>query len=112
VQFDEAAGKPTAGCFEISKLDLDPDRVGIQADCQVSEVKISKGADGKEVEGASRPITNRCKDELVELLEKTESGGKVGHVATHETPKPAEEAQGQQFPCWRPSFQPFVCLDA
>jgi cytochrome c oxidase subunit III len=110
VMFDEAAGKPTAGCFEISKLDMDPDRVGIQADCQVTEVKL--GADGKELPGPGRAITTQCRDELVELLEKTESGGKVDHVATHETPKPAEEAEGQKFPCWRPSYQPFVCLDA
>jgi cytochrome c oxidase subunit III len=114
VQYDMTADKPTAGCFEISKLDLDPDRVGIQADCDVSEVKISKDSSGKEVEGASRPITDRCDDELVDLLEKIEGGGHVAKVATHETagPEKAEEHKEQKkFPCWRPSYQPAVCQD-
>ena len=114
VVFDPAAGKPTSGCFEVSKLDLDPDRVGIQADCQVSEVKISKGSDGKIVEGASRPITEKCDDELVDLLERTEAGKHVGDIPTRETPKSVlgeEQKHGQQFPCWRPAYQPAVCLD-
>jgi cytochrome c oxidase subunit III len=115
VVFDQAAGKPSAGCFEVSKLDLDPNKVGIQAECDVAEVKISKGADGKEVEGASRPITERCADELVELLERTEGGAHVGDIGTHENTKEAQQDSdkkvAQKFPCWRPAFQPAVCLD-
>jgi cytochrome c oxidase subunit III len=113
VVFDAAAGKPSAGCFEVSKLDLDPNRVGIQAECDVQEVKLSKGADGKPVEGASRPITERCTDELVELLERTEGGAHVGDVGTHENTNEAHEDKKvpQKFPCWRPAYQPAVCLD-
>ncbi|HEY1817701.1 MAG TPA: cytochrome c oxidase subunit 3 [Kofleriaceae bacterium] len=114
VDYDMAADKPTSGCFEISKLDLDPNRVGIQADCQVTEVQISKDSKGKDVEGASRPITDRCDDELVDLLEKIEGGGHAGDVPTHETAgaeSADEKAHHQKFPCWRPSYQPAVCQD-
>jgi len=114
VAYDQAADKPTAGCFEISKIDLDPNRVGIQADCDVTEVKITKGADGKEVEGASTAITDRCRDELVEMLERTEAGKHLGNVPTRDTQGAVlgeEQKHGQKFPCWRPAYQPAVCQD-
>ena len=52
-------GKALEGCYEISKIDLDAERPGIQADCVVTELTGT----------ASRPITNRCRDELQELLD-------------------------------------------
>ena len=101
VIWDDAAGKPKDGCFEISKIDLDPETVGIQADCQVTEVQVHKGADGKEVEGASRPITEKCDDELVDELQKVS-----GQAGDGEAKKAAPK-----YPCWMPAYQPAVCQD-
>ena len=105
VVYDAAAEKATAGCFEVSKIDLDPQTPGIQADCQVDEVKISEQG-GKEVDGAKRPITERCDDELVDLLQKTR-GGEHADVAEGE----ATKKDVQKYPCWRPAYQPDVCAD-
>src|SRR5262249_16095373 len=83
-------GKADAGCFEIRKIDQDPHTPGLQADCNVTEVKlsVSKGPDGKSVEHetGSRSITERCPD-----------------------PRPGEEGHEPKFPCWRPAYQPAVC---
>jgi cytochrome c oxidase subunit III len=85
------SGKAAEGCFEIEKIDQDPHAPGIQADCTVNEVT---GA-------ASRPITEKCRDELVELL----NGEAAEAEAKGEKPPP------QKYPCWRPAYQPAVCPD-
>lgn len=90
VDWDFGTGKAKEGCFEIAAIDLEPDRAGIQADCQVSEVSGSQ----------STPIANRCEDELQNLLD-----GKHA-VNGHHAPPAAST-----FPCWRPAFQPAVCPD-
>src|SRR5262249_28091697 len=69
VKWDYGKEKATEGCFEASTIDQDRELEGVQADCQVNEVKlqISDGPDGKEVEKelSSRPITIRCPEEKV-----------------------------------------------
>jgi cytochrome c oxidase subunit III len=84
IKWDIGAGKATAGCYEQSAIDLDPKQAGVQAKCEVSEVKLSGG---KQV--SSRPITNMCAD-------------KIGDGAEHAKNK---------YPCWKPSYQPAVCPD-
>lgn len=84
IKWDFGTGKAKEGCFEQSAIDLDPREAGVQAECQVSEVKYSKG---KEV--ASRPITNVCADKIGE----------------------GEEWEKNKYPCWKPSYQPAVCPD-
>src|SRR5690606_11135703 len=84
IKWDFGAGKATEGCFEQSTIDLDPREPGVQAECEVSEVKLSGG---KEV--SSKPITNQCAD----LIGK------------------GEEHAKNQYPCWKVSYQPAVCPD-
>ena len=91
VEWDKGADQAKEGCFEIEKIDQDPHTPGIQADCTVSEVRG----------GSSKPIVNRCRDELSELL----SGE---HAAAAEK---GEHAEAPKFPCWRPAYQPAVCPD-
>jgi cytochrome c oxidase subunit 3 len=91
VKWDAGAGKAAEGCFEIEKIDQDPRAPGIQADCTVTEVRGS----------TSTPITNKCRDELVELL----SGEHAENEAKGKQP------EAQKFPCWRPAYQPAVCPD-
>jgi cytochrome c oxidase subunit 3 len=86
VKWDFGAGKATEGCFESSTLDLDPHEPGIQAECEVNEVKLSD--DGK-TEVSKKPITNICQP-------------KIGH---------GEEWEKNKFPCWMTSYQPAVCPD-
>lgn len=77
-------GKATAGCFESSTIDQDPQAEGVQADCDVNEVhRVRQGA--KWVDQSRRPITQRC----------------------------VEEGSGEKpvYPCWRPAFQPGICTD-
>jgi len=86
VKWDFGAGKATEGCYETSTLDLDPKERGVQAECEVFEVKLSH--DGK-TETSKKPITNVC-------------APKIGH---------GEEWEKNKFPCWMPSYQPAVCPD-
>lgn len=96
VAWDYGLAKPVDGCFEQSKIDQDPHEPGVQADCKVTEEKLTFGppaADGKRPEtvGSSRPIIERCVEKLPWETEGVE--------------KP------EKFPCWRPAFQPAVCPD-
>jgi len=90
VEWDADKGKAAGGCFEISAIDLDRHRLGIQADCDVVE----------SVGGVDKPIVERCRDELQELVEGSNASG-------------AEDAKSTRpkFPCWRPALQPAVCPD-
>ena len=77
-------GKALSGCFESSTIDQDPQEEGVQADCDVAEVKrVEQGH--KWVEQSRRAITQRC----------------------------VEEGSGEKpvYPCWRPAFQPAICKD-
>jgi cytochrome c oxidase subunit 3 len=104
VVWDSGADKAAEGCFEVDKLDLDLKLAGVQADCQVSTVKVEKGADGKEKEvGAPTPITNQCPDELLTILNANH--GLAG------ASKEMEREAAPKFPCWRPAYQPAVCPD-
>jgi cytochrome c oxidase subunit 3 len=87
-------GTALEGCFEISKIDLDAERPGIQADCVVTEVTGT----------SSKPITNRCRDELQELLDGE-------HAGADAPPKPEGKEEARKFPCWRAAYQPAVCPD-
>ena len=86
IKWDAGAGKATEGCFESSLLDLDAAEPGVQAECEVSEVKMSP--DGK-TELSKKAITNICAD-------------KIGA---------GEEWEQNKYPCWKPSYQPAVCPD-
>ena len=86
IHWDFGAGAATEGCFESSTIDLDPKELGIQAECEVNEVKLSH--DGK-TEVSSKPITNICADKIGE----------------------GEEFEKNKYPCWKPSYQPAVCPD-
>jgi heme/copper-type cytochrome/quinol oxidase subunit 3 len=107
---DRRTGKANSGCFEMSKIDQDPDELGVQADCQVDEVKLQldakgepvKGPDGKDIELSRRSITAHCKDELLEVL-SGEAAARAEGGEKHEA--------APQYPCWRPSYQPAVCVD-
>ena len=103
----EVAGSARDGsCFEIDKLDLDTKLAGVQADCQVTVVKIDDK--GKEL-GPPPPsespatITNQCPDELLTVL----NGNKGLEGTTSETIREV----APKFPCWRPAYQPAVCPD-
>jgi cytochrome c oxidase subunit III len=93
VKFDFAQSKAVEGCFEGSTIDQEPRERGVQADCTVHEVRVAldRAADGSvtERELSRRPITNVC-------AEKIGAG---------------EEHAKNQYPCWRPSYQPAVCPD-
>jgi cytochrome c oxidase subunit 3 len=103
VLWDSGSDKPTEGCFEASKLDLDPKLAGVQADCEVTVVKVDEK--GKEVGPASPgTITNRCPDELLTIL-NGEDDSAVG------TSKELVKEAAPKFPCWRPAYQPAVCPD-
>jgi hypothetical protein len=57
-----------------------------------------------EVTGAaSKPITNRCRDELQEMLD--------GEHEAADAPKSEKKEEAPKFPCWRPAYQPAVCPD-
>ena len=95
----KASGKALDGCYEQSKIDVDPHEPGLQADCQVTEVKVAfdkPGADGKraEHETASRPITERCVEKV-----------------PWETEGPEQPEVTPSRPCWRAAYQPAVCGD-
>ncbi len=96
------AGKGAEGsCFLIDKLDLDTKLAGVQADCDVTVVKVDEK--GKELGGPGEKITNQCPDELLTIL-NGEKGleGTTGEAMKEVAPK---------FPCWRPAYQPAVCPD-
>jgi cytochrome c oxidase subunit 3 len=86
IKWDFGAGKAVDGCFESSTLDLDPHELGVQAECDVNEVRLAH--DGK-TEVSKKSITNRCAD-------------KIGD---------GEEWEKNQYPCWKVSYQPAVCPD-
>ncbi|MDB4956262.1 MAG: cytochrome c oxidase subunit, partial [Myxococcales bacterium] len=102
VKWDAGTGKAVDGCFQIDKIDQNRNEEGLQADCQVSEIKLDlqKQPDGSTVEKelSSRPITERCAAPEAKVL--AELAGKEEH---------GEEKE--KFPCWRPAYQPAVCPD-
>ena len=103
VVWDYGSDKPTEGCFEAAKLDLDPKLAGVQADREVTVVKVDEK--GKELGPASPgTITNRCPDELLTIL-NGENDSAVG------TSKELVKEAAPKFPCWRPAYQPAVCPD-
>ncbi|MEP6866205.1 MAG: cytochrome c oxidase subunit 3 [Deltaproteobacteria bacterium] len=103
VVWDYGSDKPSEGCYEAAKLDLDPKLAGVQADCEVTVVKVDEK--GKELGPASPgTITNRCPDELLTIL-NGENDSAVG------TSKELVKEAAPQFPCWRPAYQPAVCPD-
>ena len=84
VVWDAGIGKPAEGCFGDAAIDQDPKAPGVQAECEVREVK--GGLVGEVwTEQSSRPITERCAD-----------------------PTLGEKSTGK-YPCWRPAAQPAVC---
>jgi cytochrome c oxidase subunit III len=83
----DSTGKAMEGCFESSLLDLDTKEPGVQAECDVNEVKLS--GDGK-TELSRKPITNVCAD-------------RIGHHS--------KQYEQNKYPCWKPSYQPAVCPD-
>jgi cytochrome c oxidase subunit 3 len=101
--WEDALGKPSEGCYEADKLDLDPKLAGVQADCEVTVVKIDDK--GKELGPASPgTITNQCPDELLMILNgERDSGVNTGKELVKEA--------APKFPCWRPAYQPAVCAD-
>ena len=99
VIWDAGSDKPTEGCFEASKLDLDTKLAGVQADCEVQIVKVDEK--GKEIAGVGTPVTNQCPDELLTILNGPEAG----------TGKELVKEAAPKFPCWRPAYQPQVCPD-
>ncbi len=105
VKWDAGAGKATDGCFEASVIDQDANTEGVQADCEVVEIKghSSRGADGKEAfnESGRRTITERCHEWS---LEEQEGDGQP------ETEHGKKEEK-EQVPCWKTSYQPAVCGD-
>ncbi len=84
IKWDFGAKKATEGCFEASTIDLDPREDGVQAECEVSEVKLSRGQ-----EVSRKQITNQCADLIGD----------------------GEEHAKNKYPCWKPSYQPAVCPD-
>jgi heme/copper-type cytochrome/quinol oxidase subunit 3 len=103
----EVAGSARDGsCFEIDKLDLDTKLAGVQADCDVTVVKIDeKGKELGPPPASESPatITNKCPDELLTILNGDRGlAGATGEVMRDIAPK---------FPCWRPAYQPAVCAD-
>ena len=94
IEYDYGSEKAKTGCFEQSKIDMKPAEPGVQADCEVSEITREKKAGAKDVEWVEksrRAITARCPDP---------------HVV-----EPGEPEEHEQFPCWRPAYQPAVCPD-
>ena len=92
------------GCFEAPKLDLDPKLAGVQADCEVDDRQGRREGQGGRGRHRPAPITNRCPDELLAILngEPTLAAGTGKELAKEAAPK---------FPCWRPAYQPAVCPD-
>jgi cytochrome c oxidase subunit 3 len=105
VKWDKGAGKATEGCFEASTIDQDPGTEGVQADCEVVEIKghAARGADGKETfkESGRRTITERCHEWSIEDQEGDDQA---------ETEHGKKEEK-EKFPCWKTSYQPAVCAD-
>jgi cytochrome c oxidase subunit III len=103
VVWDPGTGKAAEGCYEADKLDLDPKLAGVQADCEVTVVKVDE--QGKELGPASPgTITNRCPDELLTILNGE-------HDTAASTGKELEKEAAPKYPCWRPAYQPAVCQD-
>ncbi|MCX5741963.1 MAG: cytochrome c oxidase subunit 3, partial [Proteobacteria bacterium] len=91
IEWDTGTKKATEGCFEQALVDQDPIEEGVQAKCQVFELKMAKrGAEW--VEASRKKIDNQCPEED---FSAEEGAAKVA-------PK---------FPCWRPAVQPAVCPD-
>jgi heme/copper-type cytochrome/quinol oxidase subunit 3 len=103
VKWDKGAGKPVEGCFQIDKIDQNREEDGLQADCQVEEIKLDlqHKPDGsiEEKELSARPITERCADPEEHVMH--ELAGTAEDEAKH----------AEKFPCWRPAYQPAVCPD-
>ncbi|HTR52301.1 MAG TPA: cytochrome c oxidase subunit 3 [Kofleriaceae bacterium] len=94
IEYDYGSEKAKTGCFEQSKLDMNPTEPGVQADCEVSEITREKKAGAKDVEWVEkgrRAITARCPEP---------------HIAEADAPEEKET-----FPCWRTAYQPAVCPD-
>jgi len=106
---DRLTGKAESGCFEASKIDVEPNEPGIQADCQVKEYNVkfvekkTTDKDGKEVisedrvESFARDITMQCPEEAL---------GEGGESEKSEASRPEKK-----YPCWRTGYQPAVCPD-
>ncbi len=90
VKWNKGTEKADAGCFESEKIDQDPHQPGVQADCTTIENKLEFQGEKSHVV-SRRPIAERCEEE-------TSSHGEGAHHA-------------QKFPCWRPAYQPAVCVD-
>ncbi|MDQ3366751.1 MAG: cytochrome c oxidase subunit 3 [Myxococcota bacterium] len=96
VVWDFGTARPLAGCFPDYAIDQDTRKDDIQASCSVSEVKVSyenvPGPNGTvkrvEREAPIRPITEQCAEWV---------------------PASRRSATPQQYPCWRPAYQPAVC---
>jgi cytochrome c oxidase subunit III len=102
--WDFGAAKATEGCYETSTLDQDAFTDGVQADCQVFELKghRERDKDGKLgfKETGRRPVTERCHE---------------WSLADHDEGQAKSEGHGNKeahkFPCWKTSYQPAVCPD-
>ncbi|HEY4242303.1 MAG TPA: cytochrome c oxidase subunit 3 [Kofleriaceae bacterium] len=92
VNWNFGTDEPDSGCYD--GIDQDPELDGVQADCVVKEVPISKDKDGKEVEhlDQAKVIADRCPVEIPGFMPAT----------------PTKEA-AVKHPCWLVSEQPFVC---
>ncbi|MFT3693521.1 MAG: cytochrome c oxidase subunit 3 [Kofleriaceae bacterium] len=99
---NDTGGKAKEGCFDVDKLDLDLKLEGVQADCDVSVVKYDEKDSSKDA-GAPQKITNRCPDELLEILNANKGETDIAGMKKEAAPK---------FPCWRPAYQPAVCPDS
>ena len=95
VVWDAVANKATEGCLESAKIDLDPNRAGLQTKCTVTELRSKKGADGKQTFEPSGKTFNVC-DPSVIGAHHGAAGGE--HLA-----------KGASFPCYVLSMQPAVC---
>jgi cytochrome c oxidase subunit 3 len=99
IDWDYGSEKAKTGCFEESKIDVDPNQPGVQADCAVAEITREK----KTIED------QKTHKEVETWVEKSR------RVIAARCPEPhlpeAGVAEHGQFPCWRPAYQPVVCPD-
>lgn len=93
VVWDAVAHKPSEGCLETSKIDLDANKAGLQTKCVVSELR-GKGEKGKE--------TWEPSGKTFEICNATAAG--VSH-----TGPAAAAGEKANFPCYVLSMQPSVC---
>ena len=106
VEWNKGTEKPEANsCFK--DIDQDPRAEGVQADCEVEEVKGRMVAQAdrslKFVKASSKPITKRC-------VERYWGENEVDVSGERQSEQPSEGAkEGMGFPCWRPAVQPAVC---